>query len=91
MFGIVTGGWLLGPPGARRQGELDAGSSDEAYLRAKITTARFFAEQLLPQAAGLVGAVTAGAGDLYAIDADVAAPASDPAAEPAPAVRVAAR
>ena len=29
-------------------------------------TARFYATQLLPQAAGLLSAVTAGAADLYA-------------------------
>jgi hypothetical protein len=31
-------------------------------------TARFYATQLLPQAAGLLGAVNAGPDDLYAIE-----------------------
>ena len=34
------------------------------FLEAKFTTARFYATQLLPQARGLVGAVTAGFDDL---------------------------
>jgi hypothetical protein len=38
-------------------------------LAAKVTTARFYAEQLLPQARGLLGAVTAGDADLFAIAA----------------------
>jgi hypothetical protein len=69
LFGIVTGGWLLGCQALAATAELDAGSSDEAYLRAKVTTARYYAEQHIPQAAGLVAAVQAGDGDLYAVDA----------------------
>ncbi len=36
------------------------------FLEQKLVTARFYATQLLPQAAGLVPAITAGPGDLYA-------------------------
>ena len=50
--------------------QLDAGSDDADYLTARIVTARFYAEQLLPQVAGLAGAVRAGAGDLYALSPD---------------------
>ena len=32
---------------------LDAGANDPAFYRAKITTARFFADHFLSQAAGL--------------------------------------
>jgi hypothetical protein len=38
-------------------------------LEAKVAVARFYVTQLLPQASGLVGAVTAGADDLFAIPA----------------------
>ena len=69
MFGLVTGGWLLARLALAARDELDAGSSDTAYLQAKVTEARFFAEQYLPRVAGLVGAVTAGPDDLYAVDA----------------------
>lgn len=48
----------------------DAGE-DKAYLDAKVVTARFFAEQLLPQASALVGAVTAGKDVLFAIDTEM--------------------
>ena len=37
--------------------------------RAKLVTARFFAEQLLPAVKGLQSPVTAGSGDLFAVDA----------------------
>jgi hypothetical protein len=70
IFGIVTGGWLMARQALAATAELDAGSSDAAYLRAKVTTARYYADQHLPQAAGLVSAVEAGEGDLYAVDGD---------------------
>jgi alkylation response protein AidB-like acyl-CoA dehydrogenase len=68
IFGIVTGGWLLARQALAAQGELDGGSDDEAYLKAKVTTARFYAEQVLPTAAGLVPSVQAGSSALYEVD-----------------------
>ncbi|MGH9117599.1 MAG: acyl-CoA dehydrogenase [Acidimicrobiales bacterium] len=72
MFGTVAGGWLL----ARQAGAATrllgtaggGGGYDADFLRAKVATARFYAEQLLPEARGLLGAVTAGADDLFAIE-----------------------
>ena len=54
MFGIVTGGWLL----AR------SALADDPVAAEKAVTARFWEATQLPQAAGLLGAVTAGAGVL---------------------------
>jgi 3-(methylsulfanyl)propanoyl-CoA dehydrogenase len=58
LLGTVTGGWVLGLQAlaARREG------ADEpaAFLEAKVATARFYAENLLPSAAGLVPAVSTG-------------------------------
>jgi hypothetical protein len=68
MFGIVVGGWLLARQAAAALDELAAGSDDVDYLRAKVATARYYAIQHLPQAAGLRSAVEAGAGPLYEID-----------------------
>jgi len=70
MFGTVTGGWLLARQALGARSELDAGAADEGHLRAKITTARYYAAQHLPQAAGLVGAVQGGASVLFDIDVD---------------------
>ena len=44
----------------------DAGPADKAFYEGKVLTARFFCEQLLPQAAGLVPAITATNRDLAA-------------------------
>jgi 3-(methylthio)propanoyl-CoA dehydrogenase len=68
MCGIVTGGWLLARSALAARRALDDGEGDAAFLRQKIVTARFYAEQLLPQAAGLAPAVTAGPGDLLAVE-----------------------
>ncbi len=68
LAGIVTGGWVL-TRGAVAAAALRAGDGDgfsDAFLDQKLVTARFYATQILPQAAGLLSAVTAGPGDLYA-------------------------
>jgi len=70
IFGIVVGGWLMARQALAARSELESGSSDTAYLRSKIVTARYYAEQHLPQADGLVAAVKGGAAVLYDIDAD---------------------
>jgi alkylation response protein AidB-like acyl-CoA dehydrogenase len=65
MFGLCIGGWLLA-----RSAVAAAGTGDASLAEAKLVTARFYAEQLLPQAAGLFGSVTAGARDLFALPAE---------------------
>ena len=62
-MGLVTGGWLLARSALAARSA--AGFSDE-FLAQKLVTAHFYATQILPQAAGLAPAVTAGAGDLTA-------------------------
>ena len=64
MCGIVTGGWLLARAAQAARNLLDAGEGDADFLNQKLVTARFYAEQLLPQAAGLAPSVTAGPSDL---------------------------
>jgi alkylation response protein AidB-like acyl-CoA dehydrogenase len=69
LSGLVIGGWLMARSAlaaSRLLGTADG--ADAAFLREKIATACFYAGQLLPQAAGLLPAVTAGAGPLFRID-----------------------
>ena len=74
LFGLVIGGWLLARSALAASRLLhNRGGSDAVFLQEKIGTARFYAEQLLPQAAGLLPAVTAGAGPLFQIDLSRAA------------------
>ncbi len=64
MFGIVAGGYYLArlALAARRSG------ADDEWHRAKAATAAFYARQIMPQATGLLGAVTADAEALFAVD-----------------------
>ncbi len=62
LWGLVVGGWQLGRGALAAARHLAAGTGDARFLEAKIATARFYAEALLPQAAGLAQAVT-GAGE----------------------------
>ncbi len=50
MWGLAVGGWQMGRAALVVADELAAGKGDAAFQRAKITTARFYAESLLPQA-----------------------------------------
>ena len=67
MFSLVTAGWVMAKQALAALERLEEGRGDEAHNRAKLTTARFFCEQLLPQVHGLQGAVRAGHGPLYEI------------------------
>jgi alkylation response protein AidB-like acyl-CoA dehydrogenase len=70
MFGIVMGGYLLARQAVAAGERLAAGEGDPSFLQAKIATARFFAEQILPQGSALLGPVTRGAALLYALSED---------------------
>ena len=70
LFGLTAGGSILARSALAAERRLIDGGGDEPFLRAKITTARFYAEHVLPQAAALFGSVTAGTAALAALDAD---------------------
>ena len=66
MFGTTVGGWLLAKSALQAKKQIDEGNDSE-FLQAKIETAAFYAEQLLPQVSGLLPATISGAESLYAI------------------------
>jgi alkylation response protein AidB-like acyl-CoA dehydrogenase len=67
LFGIVAGGWLMARQALAASRRLASGSTETDFLRAKLVTAHFYCEQLLPQASGLLSAAIAGAADLMAL------------------------
>ena len=67
MFGTIAGGYLLARQAAEAARRIEGGSNDP-FLKAKIATARYFAEQHLPPATALLGPVTRGAESLYALE-----------------------
>jgi alkylation response protein AidB-like acyl-CoA dehydrogenase len=67
MFSLVTGGWVMGQQALKATALLEGASpADQAFYEGKVLTARFFCEQILPQATGLIPAVTATNRDLAA-------------------------
>ena len=68
MLGVTTGGYLMARAAMAAERDLSNGGRDDAFLAAKITTARFYADHILPRAAALLGPVTRGSELLFAID-----------------------
>jgi len=67
LFGTVAGGWQMARSALAAHRHVAAGRGD-GFLRAKIATARFYADQVLTRAAGLSQAVVAGAEGALAIE-----------------------
>jgi alkylation response protein AidB-like acyl-CoA dehydrogenase len=70
LAGIVLGGWQMARAALVAQGKLDAGEGDAAFYRAKIATARFYADHILSQAPGLRLAIVEGAAGVLALEVD---------------------
>jgi alkylation response protein AidB-like acyl-CoA dehydrogenase len=71
LFGTVAGGWQMARAAERAETLLAEGEGDTAFLEAKIKSALFYADNVLPQAIGLMTAATRGAETLQMIeDAD---------------------
>ena len=60
LFGAVVGGWLLAKGALAARRGLSARSGDAAFLTARLTTARFYAEHVLATAPALLPAVMGG-------------------------------
>ncbi|MCU0270478.1 MAG: acyl-CoA dehydrogenase C-terminal domain-containing protein [Acidimicrobiales bacterium] len=69
MFSLVTAGWLMAKQALVAHQALADGTGDADANQAKLTTARFFCEQILPQVHGLAAPVTAGHAPLYELSA----------------------
>jgi acyl-CoA dehydrogenase len=67
LVGYVCGAWQMGRAAVAARARLAAGE-DEGFHKAKIATARFYAEQVLPQASALAAAVLSGGSTALAID-----------------------
>ncbi|TNF89929.1 MAG: acyl-CoA dehydrogenase C-terminal domain-containing protein [Gammaproteobacteria bacterium] len=70
LAGNVTCAWLMTKAALAAQKHIDAGSSDSFYPH-KVSTARFFAERILPRSEAQRQMVKAGSASVMAIEADV--------------------
>jgi len=60
LAGNVFGAWLLAKSALIAQGKLDANEGDPIFMNAKINTARFFIDQILPTSSALKAIFTKG-------------------------------
>lgn len=67
LMGTTLGGWYMARSALAARRLMEERTGDAAFLEAKVATARFYAEQLLPQTGGLLPQVTAGAGSLFEV------------------------
>ena len=69
MLGQLVGGWSIVSQAVAAKRRIDEGDSD-ARLSAKIVTAQFYVEQLLPSGDALESAVLASADSLMSLGVD---------------------
>ena len=67
LCGVVCGGWQMARAASVAQRKLEAGGGDSAFYRAKIATARFYADQDLTRARGLADAAIHAAASTMAL------------------------
>ncbi len=70
LLGTVVCAGLLARAALAAGADAGGGADEAAFRHAKLVSARFFGEQILPTATGLLGAITAGSADLFAIAPD---------------------
>jgi len=67
----VCGGWMMGKAALAAAARLDSGEGDPRFYRNKIATARFYADQMLPQADAWGQTVMAGDAAIKGIGTDL--------------------
>jgi hypothetical protein len=70
LLGYVCGGWMMGQSALKASARLAAGGGDVAFLEAKLVTARFYCEHLLPRAGACLDAMQAGPDSMMALATD---------------------
>jgi acyl-CoA dehydrogenase len=71
LCGFTFGGWLLAKSAAIAEHKLSGGASDRQYLEGKVASARFYADNILPQTLALARVVAAGARSVVDAKADL--------------------
>jgi alkylation response protein AidB-like acyl-CoA dehydrogenase len=70
LAGTVLGGWQMARAALAARRRLAQGEGDAAFYRAKIGTARFFADYLLAQAGGMRDGIVEGSAGVLALNVD---------------------
>ncbi len=67
LAGVVLGGWQMGRAALIAERKLIAGEEDAAFYRAKVATARFFADHILSHATAYRTAIIGGSAGVMAL------------------------
>ena len=70
MFGYICGGWVMAQSALKAQIQLDEGQGDTEFLKAKLVTAQFFSEHLLPRVKSNLAVIKAGSHSIMALPED---------------------
>ena len=68
LFGLVALGFMWARMAVLAAEKLPAANGDAGFYTAKLTTARFYMERILPQAGSLLAAIKSGKGAMMALD-----------------------
>src|SRR5687767_10693991 len=70
LMGIVAGGWQMARAALASERLISEGAADKSFYKAKLGTARFYADQVLVQTPGLRDTVVNGAAAVMALSED---------------------
>jgi len=68
LAGVVAGGWQMARAALVARDKLDAGTDEKDFYTAKLISARFFADHLLPRSLAYLASVEAGSHSIMALD-----------------------
>lgn len=71
LFGFLCGGWLMVKSAVQAQAKLAAGEGDPKFLQAKLISARFYCEHMMPRTQSLLASVIAGGESIMALDEEL--------------------
>lgn len=67
LTGVVAGGWQMARAAEAAAAALANGTADPDFYRAKLATAEFYAQQVMPQAGAYAKALSSGAGAVMGV------------------------
>ena len=70
LLGFVCGGWIMGKSALKAVQLLESGAGDEAFMKAKLVTAQFYCDHLLPRTASYLAAIRTGSESIMALDVE---------------------
>ena len=70
LLGYVCGGWIMGQSALKAASLLENGGGDEAFLSAKLVTAQFYFDHLLPRSSSCLATIKAGSESMMALDVE---------------------